>query len=536
METSEQRAKRLAAALINTPRAPAGYAAVMRLAAEASAYDALNPYPWWHFHEWKPEERGPYPRAMPFIRSIIRRGARWVWGKTPQIDVGPPAERGDDGKRRPKPAADLEKYLREAWVRNRMPSRMLSASAQAGVRGGFALKFSYDETAPVPLRFSVLGLGETRLYHDPHDADRLLMARIQYPYQDPADGKWYLHREEWTEAEWVTYQPVIAHWQPTQLYTPGGMLNGPMVATVQDGNTDPDAYHGWIPTRARNPFGVIPLQPVKNLDCDGAWGIGDLWGLFRVVDRVNLTYHLMDRSNQHDADPTMILIDVDTETLDLERPLAPGQPLSAKSDETDTGEAKHGQVVMAEARGSLRPAMQEYAKDLRRQIVEAASSVEVDPESFTNKGNMTQSVLAQLYGPLVEITREKRQCQGEDGAGKFLETVIRGMANLGRGPREFRGVQVDDPESYSVELCWPDLLPTSEDEKTAKVTRLKSEAEAGWMPPERAAGMVAHIEGVEDVEAFEDEIQALLAAKAEEAAEPIEPAEPTAPPPAEPGE
>jgi hypothetical protein len=110
------------------------------------------------------------------------------------------------------------------------------------------------------------------------------------------------------------------------------------------------------------------------------------------------------------------------------------------------------------------------------------------------------------------------------------------MTNLGRGPREFRGVQVDDPESYSVELCWPDLLPTSEDEKTAKVTRLKSEVDAGWMPAERAAGFVAHLEGVEDVEAFEDEIQALLAAKAEDAAEPIEPAEPSAPPPAEPGE
>lgn len=490
----EKDAGALAARLVNAAQPPAGLATVRMLAAEAQAYHHLNPYPWFEFRQWKLETRGPYPRCMPFPRSAVRRSARWLFGKPVQITA--PGN------------AKLEAWLRRQWQDNRMPTRMVAGAEKGGQQGGIALKFSFDREAETPLSIQTLSVvDQVRLYYHPHDRDRLLLARVQYPYYDAAVNKWFIYREEWTDAEEIHYEPQEARWV-------GSDINGvkaPQIAVVADGKTDPDRYARWqIATREPNPFQLIPLLPIRNLECDDTWGVGDLWGLFRVIDRVNLTYHLMDRSNQRD-EPSLFFLDVDVEEKDAGRPLAPQENLSLKSDEDGAGAPRKGEVIQVEAKGTIRPHMVDYAKDLRQQVLLASGAVEVDPEAITGHGNLTQAVLMQLFAPLVELTEEKRKTYGEDGICKFLELVARGLKNAqgvtGMKVEEVAAVNPDDHDTYDVQLGWSPYFASAEDEKTITVSRLASEISQGLMTRERALQKVAVIEGIDDVAALEKDLK-----------------------------
>jgi hypothetical protein len=513
-ETAADRAKRLAEALIGVRRAPVGWEIVRRLATEAEAYFSLTPYPWHHFSEWMTEERGPYPCCMPFGRTSVQRSARWLFGKPVQINAGPQPERGE------KIDNPLEDWLRKAWQANRMPTRMKAGATRGGFQGGMALKFSYDKTAEVPLSFQTLSAEHVRGYYDPHNRDRLLMVRIQYPFQDPQTGAWMLFREEWTAQEHVSYAPIPANLVPTGISTPQGYAAGVPYFVAADREL-PDVSGAWRdPSRKENPFGLIPVTLIKNLDPDDCHGIGDLWGLFRAYDRVNLTYHLMDKSNQFDSEPNLIFLDVDIDQAEGDRPSMPGQPRSLKSDEASGGERKQGQVIHSENTGALRPQMMEYAKDLRRQVVAGSGNVEVDPSEFTNKGNLTQAVLSQLYGPLIELTGEKRKTYGEDGICKFLENVCVGLKRSGIRIPELDSVIPDDHNTFDVTLKWPDYFALTEEEKLSVVTRMNTEVSTHLMSHERAVETVAVLEGVDDVADLLEEVKQQQAdAEAKDAAQ-----------------
>ena len=65
--------------------------------------------------------------------------------------------------------------------------------------------------AGAPVRISFLTVPEEcRVWMDPHDQQRVLMARVQYPYREAQTGRWHYFREEWTADTWVTYRPKPA--------------------------------------------------------------------------------------------------------------------------------------------------------------------------------------------------------------------------------------------------------------------------------------------------------------------------------------
>ena len=485
----------IARSLIGTTSLPFGLADVRSKAGEAAAYHVLKPYPLYRFREWKIEDRGPLPECMPLCKSIVERGARWLFGKPIQINA---------------PANPLlEEMLREAWTENRMGSRMVAAAEKAAQQGGMVLKFSYDETSDMPLSFQTLSIIEqVRLYYHPHNANKLLMARIQYPYFDAAKGKTFWYREEWTQELEVHYQPV------------------PEDALVSNTiRMDPDTFDGWEQdpeSTGPNPFGVIPLMPIKNIETDDIWGCGDLWDLFRVVDRINLTYFFMDQSNQYDGQLNPFFLDLELDDQDIDKPVQPGQPVELHSKE---GEAQ-GKVIFPTGNNSLRPAMMDYAKDLRQQLLSAASSVEIDQSEVTNKGNLTVAVLEQLYAPQIAMTNEKRKTYGDDGLQRFFALVAKGLAAL--------GVQCNvNPlvkESYAVEIAWPNYFDLSEDETGDVVDRQKTEIDAGFTTQERATKKIAAINGVqdtatlmEDLKPIHARLEAVRQAKADAVLQPVPP-------------
>jgi hypothetical protein len=455
----------LAAGLIGTCSLPPGLNRVRELAREARCYHLLDPYPLYHFRDWKTEDRGPLPRCLPIAKSVVRRGARWLFGDAPTLHC----------PENPK----LEQFVRSAWSGNRLSSRMVAVAENAGLDGGVVLKFSYDASDRCPLSVQSLSLvDEVRLFYHPHDWQRLLMARVQYPFFDASDGKTYWYREEWTADEEVRYKAVANEMlfgtRETAALASGNSLLAHDVA---------DVYEGWeIDSRKKNPFGIIPLTSIKNVETDDLWGAGDLWDLYRALDRIHLTYHLMDRSNQFDSEVNAMFIDLSVNDRDIDRPVQPGQPIDLKSDNHDTG--RQGKVDFRPTGNSLRPAMMEYAKELNRQVLEAASSSSVDQSEITNKGNLTTAVLEQLYWPQIVATKEKRKTFGDDGLVPFFALVAEGLTNAGLVDL---GYSTHRPESFTVSLQWQPFFTMSPGEKSTSLATIQQAQTSNYLTADEAA-------------------------------------------------
>lgn len=473
-----QDAAALAKALINTKSKPSGLAEMQAYARKAAAYHAMTPYPQFGFQNWKTENRGVLPQCMPIAKRIVERGARWLFGSPLQLIC--------TGN------TNLENLIRDAWQANRMDSRLPAMGKRGGLEGGVVLKYAYDGKAVLTPKLtfqSLSSLDECRVFTHPHNRDLVLMARVQYRYQDLTDGKWKWYREEWTAEEEVHYEPIVD-------------ASSNLASSTFDADTCPNWKES---TREANKLGVIPFHYVRNLETDDLWGAADLWslgdgdGLFKIIDRLNLTRWLQDVSNQFDAALNPFLIDADLKDDEVDKPVAPGEPVSIQSVDGGPNQAK---VVFPTGSNNLRPAMQETCKDLIREIQAAASAVDVDQSEITNKGNLTRAVLEQIYLPQIEITHEKRKSYGQDGLCKFFELVAIGLANIG----VLKGVDPNDRDTFTVAIKWPDFFPLSEEEKQAIVGRTQEEELAGYLPHDRAIERIAAIEGITDVATLKEEL------------------------------
>lgn len=470
MNNKVSSSKIMAESLIGTKSVPAGLPAIINKSTEAHAYHNLNAYPLFSFGDWKTEDRGPLPKVLPLCRSVVQRGATWLFGKPVQIKV-----QGNE---------KLEQFLQKAWKSNRLDSRLVAMAKTAALDGSIALKFSYDNEDGGLCIQSLSIIDELRLFRDPHDINRILMARVQYPYVDPTDGQTYWFREEWTNTSHVEYVPLKA----TEI-------------NYVTSTFDPDTSQQWVETaRNVNPFGEIPIHLIKNIESDDAFGHGDMWDLYRIFDRVCLTAHLMDRSNQFDSIKTPIYIDLNVEDQDINRPLQPGQPIDLK---TDPNSDRPGNVLFPDTGNSLRPEMLAYAKWLMSSILAAAHSVEPDSADVTNRGAMTQAVLEQLYLPLVQSTMQKRKTWGEDGLEPFLALVSRCLQKIGVD----LDVNPDKEETYEVSLGWSPLFELNQADRQLLVTRMITEVTAGFITQERAVEIISQAEGITDADALKVELE-----------------------------
>ncbi len=456
--------------LFGTKQKPQDLVRLQRDAERAWAYHCLNPYPRFAYTSWKTEDLGPLPRCRAVPRRAVKRGARFLFGKGIEIRCA-----GNEA---------LETFLRDAWTANKMPARAVAMAERGAVEGGVCLKFSYDPDAIPQLSIQTLSLvSQVRLYYHPHNRSRLLMARVQYSYYDAADGKTKWYREEWSDLNLVVYLPVDDE---------------------KIGRTgDPDTYENWFKDEALsgpNPFRVIPVVPIKNIETDDLYGTGDLWELWGLIDDLNLVWYQMKRSNQFDSELNPWLIDAEVDDEDIDKPVKPGQPMDIKSSSSDS--SKQAKVVFPDGGNGLRTSMMDYAKELRREIEEATGTVSVDSDSVTNKGNLTQAVLHQLYQVLLETNAEKQKSYGQNGIEPFLEAVAKGLAY-----HKVPGLGVtDNPDTWNVEVNWPASFELTNEEKLAVVGRIQEEEVAGYTTHDRAVETIAQLEGVHDVKALKEEL------------------------------
>lgn len=483
---------------INTKFKPQDFDLIHVASLQAMAYYSLLPYPYFAFMDWKKEERGPLPTCMPFVRGITRKGAKWLFGAPLHFEM---------------PDPKIQKVIHNTWKDNRMPSRMVSMAQIAGQTGTIVLKFSYDEEKypEQPLRFDILNpLDNCRLFFDPNDCLRLAMLRIQYPYFDSSTHKMMWFREEWTSKLKISYEPKEANstiMRIRQTALDERSIDYGTTWTVAGEEPDPDKNSKWKEiARVDNPFGLIPCQVLYNEESNGQWGIGDLWGLWRTIDRINLSYWLQDKSNQYDSELQAVYIDLEAEPGTLDKPIPPGSSRSFKTDNMAEGaDMRQGKVATIEPAGRIRPYIESYAHDLRQMIYDSVGYVEVHQGEVTNKGNLTQAVLAQLYAPLIEVTREKRKTYGDLGVAQFLAKVCRGLKRL--GIKDFRRIKENDVESYTPRLQWSDHFELTEAEKLTRVERFISEEQNGLMIHEALVRKVAIMEDLDNVDETVSELK-----------------------------
>lgn len=458
----------LAAALVGTTQPPEGLSTVIEEAARALAYHKRKPYPTYAYKTWDKETLGPLPMCPSIPRKCVRRGARFLFGKGVEIKCA-----GNDA---------LEAFLRDAWAENQMPARMVALAEKGGIEGNVVLKFAWNPDETPRLSIQTLSLvDQVRLFHHPHNRQKVLMARVQYPYWDAELKGRYWYREEWTAQRQITYAPV-----------PYDKAKGAEAA---------DKHEGWqVKTDIENPFGLIPLTLIKNIETDDTFGVGDLWELWEDIDALSLVIYQMRRSNQFDSELNPWIIDGELDDDDADGPLKPGETANVKSSSDDVG--KQAKVVFSPGGNALRDSMMDYAKYLQKMFEEAGGTSTVDAAEVTNKGNLTVGVLMQLYQVALELLEEKKKSYGQNGIELFLEGVAKGLFKNGE-----KGLGITDaPDSWNVEVVWPAPFEMTGEEKQAAVTRINTNETNGYLPHDRAVEAVAHIEGIRDIKQLKEEL------------------------------
>lgn len=468
--------------LINTTVLPAGLREARILARKAKAYHALRPYPFVSFQQWKEEDRGPLPVCRPFVRHIVQKGADWLFLKPVNFKVP------DD--------AEMSESINEVWSSACMGSRAVGMAVTGALSGAVDLKWSKPKEDTGEITIEIYDPTEhTRFYFDQTDPTKLLMARIQVPYFDYTQKKWFWKREDWTDEKWVTYEPLPCN--------PGASQNGYNPYQFVD-EADKSEFNGK--KESPNPFQIVPFQRVRNADSGDEWGFGDLWPYYQVVDQINFNQDLGHKDNQKRVNPATALIDL--EQASNEAPDFGNNPDAVHVLESTEG--KEGRIEVIEGSVEIREHIRDFADSLKKELYGAVGSVDFTPEEVTNKGSMTAAVLNQLYSPLIETTTRKRGLYGEDGLSMFFEKMSVGLSNI-----KLEGWKpVGD-----VQTIWPNAIEMTEEEKMAASQRQAFNIENAFTTHERAVNELAVQDGIIDVDELLEETKPLAEKKEQQADE-----------------
>lgn len=426
-------------------------------------YAAAIPYPTHAFSvaQW-PSSKGPRPTALPYCQILVNEGAEFVFRNgTPNFSVV------ED------PMADL--FLQRVIEDNNLGGEWISLAVAAGHQGAIAVKFSYDNEAEIPVRLSFLDIPqECRVWIDPHDINRLLMARIQYPYRDLESGDWYYYREEWTDDFYVTYKPIPAgHRTVVNPYGLEGYL----------------MHLGDLPTweidsKEDNPFQIIPISVIRNRKVKGnPLGEGDCWRNFRLMDRIALTMHNEDFSNQMHSRPATVYKNARPDT---EGPLLPEEPVILVNENKDGAPAD---AELLEPHGRAREYTHKTMEKWEKLLYDAVGLSHVDAESVTNKGSMTVQAFMMTYQRSIATSDRKRELWGRSGFAPFFKKMLLAVAQVGGRP------ELEEFESWmGVSVQWPPYFEETNQDKKEKTERTIDQLASGLVTEDKAIERVGHAE------------------------------------------
>ncbi len=434
---------------------------------QAVDYYNCMPYP---THAFGPKQwaldKGPFPTPLPYAQLLVDECAEFVFRNGVPVFSVP----GDD---------KADPFLKQVIKSNRLNELWIPLAIDNGNQGAIAAKFSVDRSnTEMPVRITFLDIPqECRVWIDPHDRTRILMARIQYPYRDLSDGKWYFYREEWTAQSYVTYRPREAG--AASIMNPAMLQGYPRTA----GLGDDDKWE--IEAHEANEFGLIPITVLRNRAVKGnPLGEGDAWRAFRIMDRIALTLHGEDRSNQLHSEPTTVYKNADVQN---DGPLEPGENMFVSNEDP----TKEADVFLLEPSGKARAFSHMSIDKWEELLYKQIGLSRVDSAAVANKGNLTALAFSMIYARTIGTCDRKRELWGNSGMVPFFRNMMVALERIG-GFKDVTAITVES----DITCTWPTYFDDTDQDLATMTTRTNDQVAGGLLPRDRGATRLASAEGI----------------------------------------
>jgi hypothetical protein len=296
-----------------------------------------------------------------------------------------------------------EQWLQECWNANKKMTFLQKLALNGGVCGHVFVKIVAGSPYP---RLILLDPATVLPIWDPHDIERVLRYRIQYPATDPQTGK------PITIRQWIELDGAV--WRITDQVSRADSTQ--WVTTAE--NTWP---YPWPP--------IVDCQNLPNPN--EYWGLPDLGeDLLQLNEGINFVLSNLARIIRFHAHPKT-----------WGRGFT-AQQLSIAVDETIVLPSPDAELRNLEMLNDLSSSIAFYER-LREALHEVARVPEVATGRMENVGQLSGVALSILYQPLIEKTETKRRTYGD-----LLVELNRRMLALG-----------GFGEDNITVLHWPELLP-----------------------------------------------------------------------------
>ena len=364
-------------------------------------------------------------------RLLVRKGVSFLVGKKLEFEVQ--GAEYDDRTGKPKnDAAEAEVWLEECLERNRRPRLLRNYATNGGVTGHpFAKIVPADEAKNEEFpKIRVVDPGYVVPSWEEDDYEDVYLYRITYPGVD-RDGRINLIRQEIEKVETNENDSGIG-WEIRDQRAGADRIRSDL------------GQYGAVRTRAQfetervTPWNheFPPIVENQNLPRPNEfWGESDLEN--DVIDlnyAMNATLSNMNRIVRLFAHPRAVFSGLTaTELASVD--ISPNGSLNLPNPEA--------KAFLLDSKADLSAALAFY-KELRQGFHETTRIPEITTRGSEGLGPIAGVALRIMYGPLLELTEEKRETYGES----FL-SLLRRLLVLG---------DMDD-EGLVVVLKWPEIMP-----------------------------------------------------------------------------
>lgn len=326
-------------------------------------------------------------------RVIVDKGVSFLFGQDVTFEI-------DETTTTP-----AEEWLASCWQANRQMTFLQKLALNGGVCGHVFVKIVLDPQYAYP-RLILLDPATVLPVWDPHDIERVLRYRIQYPATDPDTGK------PITIRQWIELDGAV--WRITDQVSRADSTQ--WVTTAE--NTWP---YPWPP--------IVDCQNLPNPN--EYWGLPDLGeDLLQLNESINFVLSNLARIIRFHAHPKT-----------WGRGFT-AQQLKIAVDETIVLPSPDAELHNLEMESDLASSIALYER-LREALHEVARVPDVATGKLDRTGPLSGVALSILYQPLIEKTETKRRTYGD-----LLVELNRRMLALG-----------GFGEDNITVLHWPELLP-----------------------------------------------------------------------------
>lgn len=445
--------------------------------------------------------RDKQPRIIiPLYREAIDQIERFVWGghRFPQLSV-PPTRTEDDPERldevgprlQPEEAETLTRFLRALVQQGRLHRAIREASRRAlvtsscalvlFVRGGYLLCHVEPGKHCTPT-------------FDPDNPRRPASLEIKYVFERDADtghgfaaSRLFWYRRVIDAERDAVFQevPFVAGREPVWVEDPKQTVNHNL-------GFCPVVWARVLPNSTDAVDGRQVIDPA----------------LYPLLDEVNYTVSLRNRSVQYNCDPVNLRIGVDEDDR---------QPIVRSSKRT-IDLPRDGDFRLVEATGKGAENAGVHLTDLEQRFRDACAYVKANPEITV--GKLSGPVLEFLYAPMMALASDLRFDLGDEAFSGLVNLALRmccvllergelvwvqGAAEAAKLMRaaQLGGVWLDFP----VTIHWPPFFSPSIDERKIQVDATNAAKAGGLISASTATQAVADVFGIEDIEAEHEKIE-----------------------------